>query len=421
MRLALPISFEQLRPVLLLLLPAVAGGLLLFAPQLEAADKVITIYQDADLSNHSESAKSIQLGIELAFDEIGNEIAGHKVKFKYLDHRGNVLRSKRNFQKFVNDPTALAIYSGIHSPPLIKNRTLINQLKALTLVPWAAGGPVTRHPSPENWIFRLSIDDTLAGPVLVNFAMGGGKCRRPHLLLEDTPWGDSNLASMSAALANYNITAPDLTRFNWNLSASGARLYLRQIVDNNADCILLVANAIEGAVIAEALLDIPVEKRPAIISHWGIVAGKFQEIITAEKRAELDLHFIQTCFAFTNKSQSVFVQNVFEKLQKFTKGDIAKPADLKAATGFIHAYDLTKLLIVAIGKAGLSGDIEKDRDAVRQALEAIEGPIEGLVKTYSRPFSIFDEVENRRAHEALNLEDFCMGKFGKSDEVLLIQ
>ncbi len=165
-----------------------------------AEDKVIHIYQDADLSTHNQSSKAIQLGIESAFAEIDNKINGYNVAFKYLDHRGNVVRSKRNYKKFLDDSNALVIYSGLHSPPLIKNRTFINENKALTLVPWAAGGPITRYPSKENWIFRLSVDDTQAGQVIVDHAMNAQKCQRPHLLLEDTPWGSSNLKSMSKAL-----------------------------------------------------------------------------------------------------------------------------------------------------------------------------------------------------------------------------
>ena len=90
----------------------------LSAEELPVEDKVLYIYQDADLSNHKESSNAIQKGIEVAFNEIDNQIEGYKIAFKYLDHRGNVVRSKRNYQQFIKDPKALVIYSGIHSPPV---------------------------------------------------------------------------------------------------------------------------------------------------------------------------------------------------------------------------------------------------------------------------------------------------------------
>lgn len=394
---------------------------LLIPIQTLAQDKVIHIYQDADLSRYKESSKAIQQGIEVAFSEVNHQISGYKFAFKYLDHRGNVVRSKRNYTTFINDPNALAIYSGIHSPPLIKNRAFINENKALTLVPWAAGGPITRYPAAENWIFRLSVDDTQAGPVIIDYAMKNQTCKKPNLLLEDTPWGESNLRSMSKALKTYNIDSPYITRFSWNLKSRGARELLRKISNDGSDCIVLVSNSVEGAVIINEITNLPISERLPIISHWGITGGSFHEKITAEKRENLNLHFIQSCFAFTNSAQTEFSNQVFSKLTKLSNDSINKPSDLKSAVGFIHAYDLTKLLIQAIRQTDLSGDIVKDRNAIRLALENIHTPVQGLVKTYTQPFSIFDQNINNNAHEALQNDSYCMGKFGPQDEILISQ
>lgn len=382
-------------------------------------EKVLFIYQDADLSNHKESSHAIQKGIEVAFNEIDNQIAGYKISFKYLDHRGNVVRSKRNYQKFIKDTQALVIYSGIHSPPLIKNRTFINENKALTLVPWAAGGPITRYPSTENWVFRLSVDDTRAGPVIIDYAINNQQCKAPHLLLEATPWGDSNLKSMSKALKEYSVDKPKVTRFGWNLKAKGARLVLNEIKQAGSDCVVMVSNALEGTVIVNEMLNLSKHERLPIVSHWGLVSGNFHEVINHEQRSELDLHFIQSCFAFTDETQSQLAKKVFSQLVKHTKGEINTPIDLKSAVGFIHAYDLTKLLIQAIKQTGLTGDIIQDRNAIRLALENLNSPISGLVKTYNKPFSVFEEKQNTNAHEALNKKDFCMARFGKNNEILI--
>jgi len=386
-----------------------------------AEDKVIRIYQDADLSNHAESSDAIQKGIEVAFDEIGNEVDGYTVELKYLDHRGNVVRSKQNYEAFLNDPQALVIYSGIHSPPLIKNRDFINENKALTLVPWAAGGPITRYPSAENWVFRLSVDDTRAGPVIIEHAMDYKGCKNPHLLLEDTPWGDSNLGSMSKSLKAYGINAPVVTRFSWNIQDHGARLMLRKIIESGTDCIILVANAVEGAVIADALIDVKDDQEVSMISHWGITGGNFHEVINTQKRQNLNLSFIQSCFAFTNAQQTAISNAVFERLRGISGDAITDVKDLRSAVGFIHAYDLTKLLIAAIKQAGLSGDVAEDRDAIRQALEGLQASVEGLVKTYDKPYSVFDAQTNVNAHEALHKEDYCMAKYGVEDEILIIE
>jgi len=385
-----------------------------------AEEKRYTIYQDADLSHHAESSEAIQKGIELAFDEVGNVVDGYAIDFKYLDHRGNVVRSKINYETFLADEHALAIYSGVHSPPLIKNRAFINENEALTLVPWAAGAPITRYPSSKNWVFRLSVDDTFAGPVLIDFAMNDKKCKSPHLLLENTPWGESNLKSMSKALATRGKNAPNVTRFSWNIKNKAAHTLLRKIRESGDDCIMLVANAIEGTLIINAMTELPLKKRTPIISHWGITGGKFHETITAEKRTNLDLHFIQTCYAFTNATQTEFQKRVFSQLKEYMKGDIKAPKDLKAAVGFIHGYDITKLFIAAIKQAGLTGVKAHDANAIRIALENLKAPVQGLVKKYTKPYSTFNATTHSDAHEALHTNDYCMGYYGPDDEILLV-
>ena len=87
-------------------------------------DKVIRLYHDADWSNHEESAESIWRGVETALSEIGHTIQGHRSELVKKDHRGNVVRSLSNFKAFLKDDLALAVISGIHSPPLIKNQNL---------------------------------------------------------------------------------------------------------------------------------------------------------------------------------------------------------------------------------------------------------------------------------------------------------
>jgi branched-chain amino acid transport system substrate-binding protein len=387
----------------------------------QAEDKMLFVYLDADLSNHKESSKAIQQGIEVAFSEINNEIGGFKIGFKYLDHRGNVIRSKRNYQKFINDANALVVYSGIHSPPLIKNRKFINESKALTLIPWAAAGYITRYPSSENWMFRLSIDDSRAGSVIIDYAMTEQQCKKPHLLLEKTPWGDANLTTMSEALKSHGIDHDETTRFSWSLKAKGAAIVVDEIVRAKSDCIVFVGNAVEGAIIVNEVLNLPKEQRLPIVSHWGITSGNFQDIITAEKRKKLELNFIQSCFAFTNPQQSQFSNEVFSKLIAHSRGEITKPEDLKSAVGFIHAYDLTKLLIQAIKQTELTGNRDIDRNNIRLALENIDKPIQGLVKNYIKPFSQFNQHTNVNAHEALSPDAYCMASFGKNNEVLISQ
>lgn len=383
------------------------------------AEKTLYLYHDADWSNYIESAQSIWRGVHTALSEVNYQIQGYKLVLIKKDHGGNVALSKKNMQDFMQDPQALAIISGIHSPPLIKHRTFINKNKLLTLVPWAAGASITRHPSSENWVFRLSIDDTKAGATLVNFALKNKQCKKPHLILENTPWGLSNLKSMTRALQDNNIKTVAHTFFKWGIKSYTARQILEDAVRNNADCVLLTANAIEGAEIVMALASMPKTKRIPIISHWGITGGDFHKKVHGKIRDTIDLSFIQSCFSFLQTPMTAKAQTVFSQAQNLFPEQIQSPFDIRSPAGFIHGYDITLLLLEALRSVQLSDNIQLNRQLTRKALEQIKGPVQGLIKPYKKPFDAFDRL-SPDAHEALDSTDYCMAKYGNNDEIILL-
>ena len=389
----------------------------IFQPQPAFSAKKIHIYIDADFSIHSEPAESIEKGIKVALSKIDFKIHGREIKIIRKDNRTNPVRSKKNIMEYLKDPHALLVYSGMHSPPLLMNRDFINKNEVLTLIPWAAAGPITRFPSKNNWMFRLSIDDTKAGFLISEFAIKEKGYKKPFLILEHTGWGKSNYKTMSKALTQLGVKDFRHEMFDWNLKKAGAKSLISKVIQTKSDVIFLVANDFEGAAIVNAVLDFPLNKRVPILSHWGILGGNFHKKIPTSKRNQLDLMFIQTNFSFNGRKLNTFEKSVFDKIRKMFPS-IQHYKDLPAPPGFIHAYDLTTLLIEALKRHPLTGNIKKDRRQLRKALEQIRGPIRGLVKTYRFPFGRYSKLKND-AHEALRIEDFAMAKFGNYNEILL--
>jgi branched-chain amino acid transport system substrate-binding protein len=60
----------------------------------------------------------------------------------------------------------------------------------------------------------------------------------------------------------------------------------------------------------------------------------------------------------------------------------------------LHGYDSVQIYAAAVKQAGTA-----DGSAVKTALEDLKAPVQGLLKTYDRPFSKSD-------HEALGAKDF---------------
>lgn len=383
-----------------------------------AAEQLYRIYIDADFSSTKASSNSIKQGIEIALAEENFQIENFNFELVIKNHRGNSLRSKRNLEAFLADPQGLLVFSGLHSPPLLANKNFINNNKILTLDPWAAAGPITRSDSQENWIFRLSIDDSNAGTFITQQALKDG-FKKPLLLLEDTGWGRSNKRTMTQALQQHNIEPSDIKWFNWGLGINHAKLLLREAKLANSDVIFFVGNANEGKVFLKAMAELENEIQLPIRSHWGITGGNFAEAITIEQRKTLDLSFIQTRFSFLTRPKTALAKKVFEQISS-RYPTIKETSDIKAQTGFIHAYDLTKILISAIKQAGLNGNAIRDKQVIKAALENLKNPVTGLIKNYEKPFSRYSK-SNINAHEALSINDYVMAYYDNNNNIILIK
>lgn len=382
-----------------------------------SASKVLKIYLDADRSRAKDSGIAIERGIKTALSEVNNKLFGLPVEIELCDHRGNSQRSKAHLEKFLEDSRALVVFSGLHSPPLLAHREYINHNGIIVLDPWAAAGPITRFPSKTNSIFRLSVDDWKAGPFIINYLIKEGY-RKPYLLLENTGWGKSNEKSMNKALKGSKANLKGISWFNWNIKQSQTIEIYNKAFLSGADCVVLVSNATEGVYFTKYIASLPKEKRLPIFSHWGIVDSMFTAQVTREMRKKLKLLFIQTSFSFFNKGRNQHSIQVFEKAQSLFP-TIQTPYDIKAPAGFIHGYDLTKILISACAQMRLTENMKENRKRLRDSLENISGPIKGLIKTYHHPFRPFSE-NDPDAHEALGIDDFSMAYFGEKDEIRLM-
>ncbi len=394
----------------LMILSTLLSGLVVASPY-----SSLEIFLDADQTHLSASGQAIALGIETALEEVNYSIQGMDIKLVKKDHRGSSARSKSHLNSFLKSDSGVAVFSGLHSPPLLAHKQFINQNAILVLDPWAAAGPITRSSSEENWIFRLSVDDSKAGEFITAYALEKEGFKAPYLILEETGWGKSNLNTMTKAIESRELQRSGLSWFQWQLSESAARIMVRSAINSGADVIFLVANAPEGLAIANAMLSFPEDKRLPIRSHWGITGSSFPFDLGIENLEKLDLKFIQTEFNFldTPSDHSKLLAKHLIASKKLTEIE-----ELTAVTGFAHAYDLTKILINACNSVAFTGEITKDRELVKTQLENLNHPTHGLLKTYRKPFSS-DWKTNRDAHEALGIADMTMGYYDKQGIIRL--
>ncbi len=382
-------------------MPLLAGLLALFmsalapmAPSAEAAAPIL-VGLDADMSSGAaQSGEAIRRGALVAIDEINaaGGVLGRPLELVVKDHRGNPARGTDNIEAFAEMEDLVAVVGGIHTPVALAELEAIHRHGLIYLGPWAAGTPIVANDYNPNFVFRVSVRDEHAGGFLIGAARDRG-FKRPGLLLWQTGWGRSNEKAMKAAMKRagvrpggiewFNSGEPDMTEQISALMAAGA------------DVIMLVANPTDGLVIVRNVAEMAADKRPPIISHWGITGGDFFDQASADIAAT-DLAFLQT-FSFFAPPFPHRAEHVYQGYCRLF-GPCDSPADVRSPVGTAHAYDLIHLLRLAIENAGST-----DRREVRAALESL-GSHQGLMRDYDPPFS-------QERHDALDASDFRLSRF----------
>lgn len=349
----------------------------------------------------STSAQAIALGIKVAMTEInrsGGVLDGRQLELVTRDHRSIPARGIRNIEEFAAMKNMVAVFGGRYSPVVIEELPKLKETKLLFLAPWSSADIIVDNGMKPNYIFRLSLRDSLAMPKMLQTA-AERKLSKVGLLLTNTSWGRSNLS----AAQKYADKAgrPQIVKTAWyNFTEKTLLPQYKSLLNAGAQAIVLVANDDEAALLVCEMASLPENQRIPILSHWGVTGGEFVKQ-AGPALQQVDFSVIQT-FSFFNADKKALDR--FMKIAKEVAG-IEKIDDIKAPVGVAHAYDLTHLLARAINMAGST-----ERPAVRDALEKIREH-KGLVKHYAPPFTPM-------RHEALSSKELLMARY-RDDGVLV--
>src|SRR2546430_123086 len=334
------------------------------------------------------SGEAIKRGLQIAIDEInakGGVLGGRKLELVVRDDEGNPQKGVTIALELVEREKVAAVFGGLHTTVALAQVPGWQELKAPDMGTWAAGTNVTRNGQAPNYVFRVSANDDYVDRFLSRYAVDALKKGKPGLLLENTPWGQSNETGLTKWFGEKGIKAVGVERFNWGDPDMSPQLL--RLKNAGADHIVLVANAPEGAQVLRSKAKLGWDT--AMISHWGISGGRFAELTGDLSEG---VTFLQT-YTFFGK-QNERGQYVLKMLRE--KHGIKEPGDVIAPVGTANAYDGLHLLALAIEQAGAT-----DGSKVRDALESLKSEYKGLIKSYRRPFS-------PEQHDALTDEDYVM-------------
>jgi branched-chain amino acid transport system substrate-binding protein len=397
-----PGTADGARRRLLFALLAIAAGV---SVPLQAADKppvLIGIDGEFNLAN-STSAQAIELGVRAALDQInraGGVLGGRPLQVVTRDHRSIPARGIRNIEELAALPDLVAVMGGRFSPVVLAQLPVIGAAGLPFLAVWSSADPIVENDMQPNFVFRLSLRDSLAMPRMLDSASQRG-LENVGLLLINTSWGRSNRAAAERHMALGGTPhIADVAWFNWR-EPSLIDKY-RKLLDAGAQAVVLVANDDEAAVLVREVAALPPERRVPIISHWGITGGEFAAQAGSALQ-QVDLTVIQT-FSFFNAEPRALAR-FLQSAERASGGTVRRIEDIKSPVGVAHAYDMTHILARAINLAGST-----DRSAIRNALERVSQH-RGLIKLYAPPFT-------PERHEALGTQDLLLARY-RSDGVLV--
>ncbi|MDP2701914.1 MAG: ABC transporter substrate-binding protein [Candidatus Rokubacteria bacterium] len=334
------------------------------------------------------SGEAIKRGLQIAIDEInvkGGVLGGRKLELVIRDDEGNPQKGVTIARELVEREKVAAVFGGLHTTVALAQVPVWQELKTPYMGAWAAGTNITRNGQTPNYVFRVSANDDYVDRFLSRYAIDVLKKGKPGLLLENTPWGQSNEAGLTKWFGEKGIKAVGVERFNWNDPDMSPQLL--RLKSAGADHIVLVANAPEGAQVLRSKAKLGWDT--AMISHWGISGGRFAELTGDLSEG---VTFLQT-YTFSGK-QNDRGQYVLKMLRE--KYGVKEPGDVIAPVGTANAYDGLHLVALALDQTGST-----EGSKVRDALENLKGEYKGLIKAYKRPFT-------PEQHDALTDEDYVM-------------
>lgn len=366
-----------------------------------SAAEPILLGLDAEFGHKtSTSAQAVQLGMQIAIDEIntaGGLLGGRRLELVVRDNRSIPAIGVDHLRELATLPNLVGVFGGKFSPVLQEWVPVAYELGIPIFATWSSANSITDHDFKPSWSFRLSLKDAWAAPVMLRHARDAKHARKVGVLLPNTGWGRSNSVALKKAAPPLAMQIVGERWYNWGDSTLMPQL--QELMTAGAEAIILVANEVEGALFVREMASLPQSRRLPIVSHWGVTGGRFPEM-TGEALERVDFAVVQT-YSFVG-DRSPVAQRVLAALKQ--RG-IERPEAVTSPVGVAHAYDLVHLLAQAIRKAGST-----DRARVRDALERL-GPHQGLVRRYAQPFT-------PSSHDALSIEQVFMARYTADDKLI---
>ena len=361
---------------------ALASAALSIAGLAAAADPIKIGVAGPFTGGSSSMGVSMRDGVRLATEEINKSggVMGRQLQLIERDDEAKNERGVQIAQELINKEKVIATVGYINTGVALASQRFFQEAKIPVMNNVATGSLVTHQfdDQPENYIFRNAAHDSIQAPMIVEEAITRRGYKKVAILADSTNYGQLGRADLEKALEAKGVKAVAIEKFN--IKDVDMTAQLLKAKEAGAEVILTYAIGPELAQIANGMTKLG--WKVPMVGSWTLSMANFIDNAgPGGEGARMPQTFIQE--PTTPKRQS-FIVNY---LKAFNPKNSRIDSPVSAAQG----YDSIYLLAAAIKQANST-----DGPKIKAALEDLKTPVEGVVTTYSKPFTAKD-------HEAITV------------------
>jgi branched-chain amino acid transport system substrate-binding protein len=360
---------------------ALLGSALTISTVGHAQEIKIGFNGDLSASPSAQSGQAGVLGIQAAIEDINaaGGVLGRKLALVVRDDLSQPPKSIQNMSDLIDNEKVVAVLGPTNSGNALAWKHIPNQKKNPSIGCIGSATDITKPmgSSAENYMYRVSMVDRAQVAGLIAYAKNNASTKNVGYLVETTGYGQGGLKDLQelgdakglkpVAIEKFGVNDTDMTSQLNKMKAAGV------------DTVLVWA---QGTPIGQLVRSMEkINYFPVTLTSWSSDNASFFD--TAGKTLAEKPIFMRTITEDRTPKQ----QQLYDRLAP-------KMASKSAFSFAAHCYDATMITAAAIKQAGGT-----EGPKMREALENLQAPIEGIMKTYSKPFSATE-------HEALTASDY---------------
>lgn len=360
---------------------AVLTAGLVAAAAASAQDIKLGYNGDLSASPSAQSGQAAVLGMEAAIADINaaGGVLGKKLMLVTRDDTSAPPKSIQNMSELVDNEKVSAVFGPTNSGNAMAWKHIANQKKVPVIGNVGSGTDITKPMSPgaENYMFRVSmVDREQVAALMAYVKKNTSQSKVIGLMAETTGYGQGGLKDMEEIAKLQGIKIAGTERFG--VGDTDMTSQLGKLKSANVDTVVVWA---QGTPIAQLVRSMEkINYFPLVLTSWAADNITFYDA-AGKALAEKPI-FMRT----VSETRTPAQQKLFDRIGSKLKA----PGSFSFA---LHGYDSVLLYAAAAKQAN-----SFDGSAVRVALEDLKAPVQGVLKTYDKPFS-------KTNHEALTAKD----------------